>query len=104
MSKETVLEWSKDFKVGAEKSTYEVEFEIDSYFGMPGAITVINKYDKEFFLEGISIEGVVHFSCNSWLQPAKLHPEKRIFFTNKVMEFNIQLPHQKLCLLFAMYV
>ncbi|XP_061375574.1 lipoxygenase 4, chloroplastic-like [Gastrolobium bilobum] len=83
LSNKAVLEWLKYYKVGAERSTYKVEFEIDSNFGFPGAITVTNKYDKEIFLEGFSIEGVMDIACNSWVQPEKIHPEKRIFFSNK---------------------
>ncbi|XP_054777049.1 lipoxygenase 3, chloroplastic-like [Prosopis cineraria] len=84
VSKNAVLECMKDVKVGNPRTTYKVEFEIDSGFGLPGAITVLNKYEKELFLEDIVIEGIFHFPCNSWVQPEKLHPEKRIFFTNKV--------------------
>ncbi|XP_028799246.1 lipoxygenase 3, chloroplastic-like isoform X2 [Neltuma alba] len=84
MSKNAVLEWMKDVKLGAPRTTCEVEFEIDSDFGLPGAIIVVNKYEKEFFLENIVIEGFLNFPCNSWVQPEKLHPEKRIFFTNRV--------------------
>ncbi|XP_054777140.1 lipoxygenase 3, chloroplastic-like isoform X2 [Prosopis cineraria] len=84
VSKNAVLECTKDVKVGNPRTTYKVEFEIDSDFGLPGAITVVNKCEKEFFLENIVVEGIFHFPCNSWVQPEKLHPEKRIFFTNKV--------------------
>ncbi|TKY71700.1 Linoleate 13S-lipoxygenase 3-1 [Spatholobus suberectus] len=83
LSNRVVLDLLKHFKVGEERSTYKVEFEIDSNFGFPGAITVTNKYNKEIFLEGISIEGVVDIACNSWVQPEKDHPEERIFFSNK---------------------
>ncbi|XP_028752637.1 lipoxygenase 3, chloroplastic-like [Neltuma alba] len=83
VSKNAVLKWMEDVKVGAPRTTYKVEFEVDSDFGLPGAITVVNKYEKEFFLENIVIEGILHFPCNSWVQPEKLHPEKRIFFTNR---------------------
>lgn len=86
LSNLAVLDWLKDFNVGAERSTYKVEFEIDSNFGFPGAIIVTNKYDKEIFLEGFSIEGIMDIPCNSWVQPEKDHPvEKRIFFSNKVI-------------------
>ncbi|XP_054777130.1 lipoxygenase 3, chloroplastic-like [Prosopis cineraria] len=84
VSKAAVLEWMKEVKVGASRTTCKVEFEIDSDFGIPGAITVLNKNEKEFFLEGIVIEGIFHFPCNSWVQPEMLQPEKRIFFSNKV--------------------
>ncbi|MED6130653.1 hypothetical protein PIB30_002767 [Stylosanthes scabra] len=86
MSKRAVLDWSRELLFHGdnnERSTHKVEFEIDSNFGFPGAITVTNKYDKEIFLESISIEGFVEISCNSWVQPEKLHPDKRIFFSNK---------------------
>ncbi|WVY93562.1 hypothetical protein V8G54_032650 [Vigna mungo] len=83
LSNPVELELLKQFKVGVESSTYKVEFEIDSDFGFPGAITVTNKYDKEIFLGDFSIEGVVDIVCNSWVQPEKIHPEERIFFTNK---------------------
>lgn len=99
LSNRAVLDWLKDFKVGAERSTYKVEFEIDSNFGLPGAITVTNKYDEEFFLESVSIEGVVDIACNSWVQPEKVHLEKRIFFSNKVLPYN-----QKLNSLFIIFL
>ncbi|KAK7302790.1 hypothetical protein RJT34_13686 [Clitoria ternatea] len=83
VSNRVVLEGLKFFSVGAERSTHKVEFEIDSNFGFPGAIIVTNKYHKEIFFEAFSIEGFVDFSCNSWVQPQKLHPDKRIFFYNK---------------------
>lgn len=85
VSKPAVLDWWKHLKViEAERSTHRIEFEIDSNFGFPGAIIVTNKYEKEIFLEGFSIEGVVDIACNSWVQPEKVHLEKRIFFSNKV--------------------
>ncbi|XP_057986262.1 linoleate 13S-lipoxygenase 3-1, chloroplastic-like isoform X1 [Hevea brasiliensis] len=83
LSSEATLKWSKSNKTEAKQVTYEVEFQVDSNFGIPGAITVINKYHKEFYLESVNIEGVIHFACNSWVQPDKIHPEKRIFFFNK---------------------
>ncbi|CAJ1961682.1 unnamed protein product [Sphenostylis stenocarpa] len=83
LSNPVELELLKRFKVGEESSTYKVEFEIDSDFGFPGAVTVTNKYDKEIFLEGFSLEGFVNITCNSWVQPQKIHPEERIFFSNK---------------------
>ncbi|KAL2341891.1 hypothetical protein Fmac_009831 [Flemingia macrophylla] len=83
LSNPVVFDWLKHFKIGAERSTCKVEFEIDSNFGFPGAVIVTNKYDKEIFLEGFSIEGVVDIACNSWVQPDKVHPEARIFFSNK---------------------
>ncbi|KAF9602914.1 hypothetical protein IFM89_032796 [Coptis chinensis] len=67
------------------------KFFIDSNFGIPSAIAVTNKHQKEFFLESIVIEGLacgpVHFSCNSWVQSKKYHLRKRVFFSNKVNIF-----------------
>lgn len=83
LSKPAVLDWLKQLKVGVESSTHNIEFEIDSNFGFPGAIIVTNKYDKEIYLEGFSIEGVLDISCNSWVQP-EIVQQKRIFFSNKV--------------------
>ncbi|KAJ1407082.1 PLAT/LH2 domain [Sesbania bispinosa] len=87
-SNEAVLkDWSKKSNVKAERVNYTAEFTVDSSFGEPGAITVTNNHQKEFFLESITIEGfatgAVHFPCNSWVQARKDHPGKRIFFSNK---------------------
>ncbi|XP_020577225.1 putative lipoxygenase 5 isoform X2 [Phalaenopsis equestris] len=87
-SREAILkDWfkNKDFK--AEKVVYSADFMVDSSFGEPGAITVLNRHNKEFFLENIVVEGFacgpVHFTCDSWVQSIKDQPSKRIFFTNK---------------------
>ncbi|KAF5745564.1 Lipoxygenase 3 [Tripterygium wilfordii] len=87
-SNEAVLkDWSKKSNVVAERVHYTAEFIVDSNFGVPGAITVSNKHQQEFFLESITIEGFacgpVHFPCNSWVQAKKSLPGKRIFFSNK---------------------
>uniref|UniRef100_A0A1J3DSB0 Lipoxygenase n=1 Tax=Noccaea caerulescens TaxID=107243 RepID=A0A1J3DSB0_NOCCA len=87
-SKAAVLkDWSKKSNLKTEKVHYTAEFTVDSGFGSPGAITVTNKHQKEFFLESITIEGFacgpVHFPCNSWVQSQNNHPSKRIFFTNQ---------------------
>lgn len=87
-SREAVLkDWSKKSNVKAERVHYTAEFLVDSNFGTPGAITVANKHQKEFFLETITIEGFacgpVHFQCNSWVQSTKDHSGKRIFFANQ---------------------
>lgn len=88
LSNEATLELSKINKTEGKQVSYKLEFQVDSNFGVPGAITVINKYQKELFLESVTIEGVVQFACDSWVQPDKIHPEKRIFFSNKVKILN----------------
>ncbi|XP_055825594.1 linoleate 13S-lipoxygenase 3-1, chloroplastic [Solanum dulcamara] len=87
-SNQAVLkDWSKKSNLKTERVNYTAEFVVDSNFGTPGAITVANKHQQEFFLESITIEGFacgpVHFPCNSWVQPKKDHPGKRIFFSNQ---------------------
>ena len=93
-SNEAVLkDWSKKSNVKAERVNYTAEFMLNSNFGVPGAITVSNNHQMEFFLETITIEGFafspVHFPCNSWVQSRKDHPEKRIFFSNKVKKMSL---------------
>uniref|UniRef100_A0A6N2NA16 Lipoxygenase n=1 Tax=Salix viminalis TaxID=40686 RepID=A0A6N2NA16_SALVM len=87
-SREAALrDWSKKSNMKAERVHYTAEFTVDSDFGVPGAITVSNKHQREFFLETITIDGFacgpVHFPCNSWVQSRKDHPSERIFFSNK---------------------
>ncbi|KAL2555030.1 Lipoxygenase 3 [Forsythia ovata] len=87
-SNQAVLkDWSKKSTLKTVRVNYIAEFVVDSNFGIPGAITVINKHQQEFFLESITIEGFacgpVHFSCNSWVQSRKDHPGKRMFFSNQ---------------------
>lgn len=82
-----VNDWSKKSNLKTEKVNYIAEFTVDSNFGKPGAITILNKHQQEFFLESITIEGFacgpVHFPCNSWVQSTKDYPNKRIFFSNQ---------------------
>ncbi|KAK8514216.1 hypothetical protein V6N13_063119 [Hibiscus sabdariffa] len=80
-------DWSKKATVKAERVHYTAEFTVDLNFGLPGAITVTNKHQQEFFLESITVEGFacgpLHFPCNSWVQSNRDHPGKRIFFSNQ---------------------
>lgn len=87
VSNESIKDWSKCTASKCEDSTsysFEVELEIDADFGEPGAILVKNYYDKELYVETISLEGCFYFSCNSWIQPTQHSKEQRIFFSNKV--------------------
>ena len=81
-------DWSKKSNLKTERVNYTAEFVVDSNFGVPGAITVANKHQQEFFLESMTIEGFaygpVHFSSNSCVQSNKHHPGKRVFFSNQV--------------------
>ncbi|KAK1436906.1 hypothetical protein QVD17_02690 [Tagetes erecta] len=87
-SKESVLkDWSQKSNLKSEKVNYTSDILVDSDFGLPGAITIVNKHQKEFYLESITIEGFacgpVHFPCNSWVQSTNDHPNPRIFFSNQ---------------------
>ncbi|CAL0312058.1 unnamed protein product [Lupinus luteus] len=87
LSNGTVLEWSEDHEVESgpygNLNRYNVKFLVGSDFGVPGAVTVINGYHSEFYLESIDIENNVHFACNSWVQPNTLDAQKRTFFISK---------------------
>ncbi|XP_076885001.1 lipoxygenase 1, chloroplastic isoform X1 [Bidens hawaiensis] len=87
-SNEAVLkDWSKRSNLKTERVNYTADIMVDSEFGIPGAITITNKHQKEFFLESITIEGFacgpVHFPCNSWVQSTKDHSKPRVFFSNQ---------------------
>nr|XP_009417696.1 PREDICTED: putative lipoxygenase 5 [Musa acuminata subsp. malaccensis] len=79
--------WFEKKNAKAERVVYTAEFTVDSSFGEPGAIKVLNRHQREFFLESIVVEGFacgpVHFPCNSWVQPTRIHASKRVFFSNK---------------------
>ncbi|XP_017978690.1 PREDICTED: lipoxygenase 3, chloroplastic isoform X1 [Theobroma cacao] len=84
MSKEATIDWSRTLNNYSDKvSSHKVQFLVDTNFGVPGAMIVTNKYEQEFYLESIAIEGFAYFACNSWVQPHRLQAEKRIFFSNK---------------------
>ncbi|GKB68432.1 linoleate 13S-lipoxygenase 3-1, chloroplastic-like protein, partial [Tanacetum coccineum] len=76
---------NKGYKEKQRSCTSDILVESD--FGVPGAITITNKHQKEFYLESITIEGFacgpVYFPCNSWVQSVNDHPEPRIFFSNQ---------------------
>ncbi|XP_031125615.1 linoleate 13S-lipoxygenase 3-1, chloroplastic-like isoform X2 [Ipomoea triloba] len=86
-------DWAVKTGMKTETVNYSAEFEVDTNFGCPGAITVVNKHQQEFFLENITLEGFsrgpVYFPCSSWVQSKKNYPRKRIFFSNKPY-----LPHE----------
>ncbi|GKC29835.1 linoleate 13S-lipoxygenase 3-1, chloroplastic [Tanacetum coccineum] len=89
-SKEAVLkDWSQKANLKSEKVNYTSDILVESDFGVPGAITITNKHQKEFYLESITIEGFacgpVYFPCNSWVQSVNDHAEPRIFFSNQVI-------------------
>ncbi|KAG0447540.1 hypothetical protein HPP92_028283 [Vanilla planifolia] len=82
-----IKDWYEKRRAKGERVVYTVEFTVDSSFGEPGAVLVINRHQREFFLESVVVEGFpcgpVCFPCNSWVQSTKDLPSKRVFFSNK---------------------
>ncbi|KAE8715187.1 Lipoxygenase [Hibiscus syriacus] len=84
VSKEVIIEWSRHLGISGDKFiTHKVEFVVDVNFGLPGAILVTNTNQNELLLKSVTIEDSLNFDCESWIQPQKLQPEKRIFFSNQ---------------------
>jgi len=95
MNEETNLERKTtkgDAKKRQEKENDEVEyeatFELPAEFGKVGAVLVENEHNKEMFLKSIVLngfpDGLVHVTCESWVQPKHETPVKRVFFIDKV--------------------
>lgn len=79
--------WFEKKDVKTERVVYTADFTVDGSFGEPGAVTVLNRHQREFFVESIVVEGFpsgpAHFTCNSWVQPTRVDRNPRVFFTNK---------------------
>ena len=87
-NKASIQDWAQKANIKATKVQYIVEFIVSSNFGIPGAITLVNNHNNEFFLETIALHGLafgkVYFSCYSWVQPKSKYPHETIFFSNNV--------------------
>ncbi|KAG4384822.1 hypothetical protein GLYMA_13G347700v4 [Glycine max] len=73
--------------LGAGEQAYDVNFEWDSDFGIPGAFYIKNFMQNEFYLKSLILEdipnhGTIHFVCNSWVYNSKNYKTDRIFFAN----------------------
>ncbi|XP_014501040.1 linoleate 9S-lipoxygenase-like [Vigna radiata var. radiata] len=74
--------------LGAGEDAYDVEFDWDSDFGIPGAFYIKNFMQVEFYLKSLTLEdipnnyGTIHFLCNSWVYNSKVYNTDRIFFAN----------------------
>ena len=78
--------------LGDRQDAFDVYFEWDESFGIPGAFYIKNYMQSEFFLVSFKLEdvpnhGTILFACNSWVYNAKLYKKDRIFFANKVTNF-----------------
>lgn len=86
-SKVSLLQgWAEKANYVADKVAYVTEFVVDTEFGIPGAIFVVNEHPFEFYLETISLEGLpsghVYFPCYSWVHSNIDNPVNRVFFSN----------------------
>ncbi|XP_071725507.1 probable linoleate 9S-lipoxygenase 5 [Rutidosis leptorrhynchoides] len=87
--KASVEDWVENTTpVTIVESTYEITFDWDLDFGLPGAFLIQNHHHNEFFLMTLTLENVpdhgqLHFVCNSWVYPTKRYTKDRIFFANK---------------------
>ncbi|XP_061360233.1 uncharacterized protein LOC133304241 [Gastrolobium bilobum] len=80
--------------LGARKDVFEIYFDWDSDFGIPGAFYIKNFMQDEFFIVSVTLEdipnhGTIYFVCNSWVYNAKYYKKERIFFDN-----NAYLPNE----------
>ncbi|KAL4590166.1 hypothetical protein LXL04_003088 [Taraxacum kok-saghyz] len=50
----SIKDWSKKSNLKTERVNYTADILVDSEFGTPGAITIANKHQNEFFLETIT--------------------------------------------------
>ncbi|KAH9618592.1 hypothetical protein KSS87_003949 [Heliosperma pusillum] len=76
------------------ESAFGVKFEWSEDFGIPGAITVKNEHNSQFYLKTITLNdipghGTINFLCNSWVYPTERYTTDRVFFSNKAY-----LPHE----------
>ncbi|RDX97652.1 Linoleate 13S-lipoxygenase 2-1, chloroplastic, partial [Mucuna pruriens] len=75
---------------------YEATFELPVAFGNVGAVLVENEDHSEVFLKSIVLHGFpngpLHFTCDSWIQPKSVSPEKRVFFSSNKLYLPSQTP------------
>ncbi|XP_020218680.1 linoleate 9S-lipoxygenase 1 [Cajanus cajan] len=75
--------------LGDRQDAFNIYFEWDESFGIPGAFYIKNFTQSEFFLVSVKLEdipnhGTIDFVCNSWIYNAKkCYKSDRIFFANK---------------------
>ncbi|NP_001235189.1 lipoxygenase [Glycine max] len=73
--------------LGARQEAFDINFEWDASFGIPGAFYIKNFMTDEFFLVSVKLEdipnhGTINFVCNSWVYNFKSYKKNRIFFVN----------------------
>lgn len=76
--------------LGARQDAFNIYFDWDADFGIPGAFYIKNFMQAEFYLVRVQLEdipnhGTITFVCNSWVYNAKNYSRDRIFFANQVL-------------------
>jgi len=87
--------------LAARQDAFNVFFEWDNDFGIPGAFYIKNYTQAEFYLVSLTLEDIpghdsITFLCNSWVYNAKQYRKDRIFFANKVTKLSyyiLQVPN-----------
>ncbi|KAL4335203.1 hypothetical protein GQ457_07G043520 [Hibiscus cannabinus] len=84
----TIKSYAHRVKQEGDDVTYEADFKVGPGFGELGAVLVENEHHKEMFvteivLEGFNYSNLITVTCNSWVEPKSVDPQKRIFFTHK---------------------
>lgn len=69
---------------------YEAQFSVPKGFGEIGAVLVENEHHKEMYLNDIVLmtgdkTTALTFDCRSWVHSKYDNPERRIFFSTKVI-------------------
>lgn len=68
--------------------TYQVKFNVEPDFGIPGAFLIKNEHKHKFFLQSATLEVPAHrsiqFNCKSWVYPFAKTKTNRLFFFNTV--------------------
>ncbi|KAK7300849.1 hypothetical protein RJT34_11700 [Clitoria ternatea] len=73
--------------LGDRQDAFNIHFEWDADFGIPGAFYITNFMHDEFFLVTLTLDdipnhGTIHFLCNSWIYNYRHYTKDRIFFHN----------------------
>ncbi|KAK9282511.1 hypothetical protein L1049_005431 [Liquidambar formosana] len=72
---------------GTKIITYQLKFNVEPDFGIPGAFVINSQHKHKFFLQSVALEvpdhpQIIHFDCNSWVYPVRKTKVDRLFFSN----------------------
>ncbi|KAJ4758745.1 Lipoxygenase [Rhynchospora pubera] len=87
--KKTISAYARKVSQDGGETKYESSFTVPNNFGEIGGVFVTNVYHNEIFLQDLILQNdktgaaATTISCNSWIQPKSVSPDKRVFFTTK---------------------